>query len=262
MFGNARVYRGSSSVAQVIKGFRIILHAVIHAVLCAAMAVSCCRRQVAEHKRAVDKMLEDKRAMYEAARAAEEQQEAARCVCFGAGLYICAMPGVGSPSFPCVATHCAVLCQLILPLTLQPPHSTLTLAGVLRRHVVRASSLGSAASCCSRQPSSQSSCPLVCSRTARSWSMSSSTRHSCGSGRRNRASAGTAACVTRRGVVWVCRGSCCSLHVVCLFGRVSCWLCVRGVCLQGGCAVLTWASATIQMHFVTCTMWLCTAIYG
>jgi hypothetical protein len=36
--------------------------------------------QVAEHKRAVDKMLEDKRAMYEAARAAEEREEAARCV--------------------------------------------------------------------------------------------------------------------------------------------------------------------------------------
>jgi hypothetical protein len=34
--------------------------------------------QVAEHKRAVDKILEDKRAMYEAARAAEEQEAAAR----------------------------------------------------------------------------------------------------------------------------------------------------------------------------------------
>lgn len=34
--------------------------------------------QVAEHKRAVDKMLEDKRAMYEAARAAEEQEAVAR----------------------------------------------------------------------------------------------------------------------------------------------------------------------------------------
>jgi len=36
--------------------------------------------QIAEHKRAVDKMLEEKRAAYEAARAAEEQEEAARCV--------------------------------------------------------------------------------------------------------------------------------------------------------------------------------------
>jgi hypothetical protein len=36
--------------------------------------------QVAEHKRAVDKMLEDKRAMYEAARAAEQQEEAAKYV--------------------------------------------------------------------------------------------------------------------------------------------------------------------------------------
>jgi hypothetical protein len=36
--------------------------------------------QIAEHKRAVDKMLEEKHAMYEAARAAEEQEEAARCV--------------------------------------------------------------------------------------------------------------------------------------------------------------------------------------
>lgn len=42
------------------------------------MWLSCA--QVAEHKRAVDKMLEDKRAMYEAARAAEEREEAARCV--------------------------------------------------------------------------------------------------------------------------------------------------------------------------------------
>lgn len=35
--------------------------------------------QIADHKRAVDKMLEEKRAAYEAARAAEEQEEAARC---------------------------------------------------------------------------------------------------------------------------------------------------------------------------------------
>jgi hypothetical protein len=36
--------------------------------------------QVAEHKRAVDAMLAEKRAMFEAARAAEEAQDAARCV--------------------------------------------------------------------------------------------------------------------------------------------------------------------------------------
>jgi hypothetical protein len=36
--------------------------------------------QVAEHKRAVDKLLEDKRAMYEAARAAEEQEAATKYV--------------------------------------------------------------------------------------------------------------------------------------------------------------------------------------
>lgn len=38
----------------------------------------CACPQVAEHKRAVDKMLEEKRAIFEAARAAEEQEEAAR----------------------------------------------------------------------------------------------------------------------------------------------------------------------------------------
>lgn len=38
--------------------------------------------QIAEHRRAVDKILEEKRAMYEAARAVEEQQEAARYECY------------------------------------------------------------------------------------------------------------------------------------------------------------------------------------
>lgn len=36
--------------------------------------------QIAEHKRAVDKLVEEKRARYEAARAADEAEEAARCV--------------------------------------------------------------------------------------------------------------------------------------------------------------------------------------
>lgn len=44
---------------------------------CAVFVCLCV--QVAEHRRAVDKMLEDKRAMYEVARAAEEQEAAARC---------------------------------------------------------------------------------------------------------------------------------------------------------------------------------------
>jgi hypothetical protein len=38
--------------------------------------------QVAEHKRAVDKMLEEKRARYEEARRAEEAEAAARCACY------------------------------------------------------------------------------------------------------------------------------------------------------------------------------------
>jgi hypothetical protein len=38
----------------------------------------CCCLKIAEHKRAVDALLEEKRARYEAARAAEEAEEAAR----------------------------------------------------------------------------------------------------------------------------------------------------------------------------------------
>lgn len=62
--------------------------------------------QVAEHKRAVDKMLEDKRAMFEAAQAAEEQEEAARCVGMGC---LCVLSGLCTQPFQKAEFFCEAI---------------------------------------------------------------------------------------------------------------------------------------------------------
>jgi hypothetical protein len=73
--------------------------------------------QIAEHKRAVDKMLEEKHAMYEAARAEEEQQEAARCVPATGGNLLC-LAGI-TATLACVV---AAVCALMLQVARSPGH--------------------------------------------------------------------------------------------------------------------------------------------